>query len=44
MRYIIERRRGSWAVYDSKTGSKLSTYYNYSEAQAEIDRLNKNNP
>lgn len=39
-KYIVERVRSTWAVYDSETGSKISGHITYGQAKAKADELN----
>ncbi|WP_353124186.1 hypothetical protein [Dysgonomonas capnocytophagoides] len=39
-KYIVERVRSIWTVYDSETGSKISGHITYGQARAKADELN----
>jgi hypothetical protein len=42
MRYIVERLRGNYVVYDTNNGKKVSTHFNYRDALNKRDELNNN--
>lgn len=39
-KYIVERVRSTWAVYDSKSGSKISGHITRDQAKAKAEELN----
>lgn len=43
-RYVVDKVRSLWCVYDNHTGSKISGHITRDEAKAKAAELNKNNP
>lgn len=41
-RYVVERRRGLFCVYDTVTGSKISSHIKQEEAYCRAKELNNN--
>lgn len=40
-KYVVDKVRSLWCVYDNHTGSKISGHITFKEAKEKADELNK---